>query len=96
GSDGEGTLRPDEVAEAVAWLRDERARLRSEGFAVAEEFDVVLDGELPADRAAAGALAREYADAGATWFIEAYWRPSVATPEFQLERVRSGPPLLSS
>lgn len=92
GSDGEGTLRPDEVADAVAWLRTERDRLRGEGFVVAEEFDVVVDGELPADRDEAGARAREYAEAGATWFIEAYWRPETATPQFQLDRVRSGPP----
>lgn len=92
---GEGPLRPDEVAEAVAWLRTERERLRSEGFAVAEDFDVVVDGELPADRVDAGATVREYAAAGATWFVESYWQPSVATAQFQLERVRSGPPVLS-
>ncbi len=92
GSDGEGTLRPDEVAEAVAWLRAERERLRGEGAELPEEFDVVVEGELPADRDEAGELVRAYSEAGATWFVEAYWRPEKATPEFQLERVRSGPP----
>ncbi|HLU64049.1 MAG TPA: LLM class flavin-dependent oxidoreductase [Protaetiibacter sp.] len=96
GSDGEGMLRPDEVADAVSWLRVERERLHGEGFPLAEELDVVVEGELPADRDAAGALAREYADAGATWLIEAYWRPETATPAFQLDRVRSGPPRLAS
>jgi len=95
GSDGEGTLRPDEVADAVAWLRTERERLRSEGAELPEVFDVVVEGELPADRDDAGELARAYAEAGATWFIEAYWRPETATPEFQLDRVRSGPPRVS-
>lgn len=94
GSDGEGTLRPDEVAEAVAWLRTERDRLRADGLPVTEAFDVVVEGELPADREAAGTLARAYAAAGATWFVEAYWRPETATPEFQLGRVRTGPPRL--
>src|SRR5690554_1502672 len=69
GSDGEGTLRPDEVAEAVAWLHTERERLRSEGAELPEEFDVVVEGEMPADRAEASELARAYAEAGATWFI---------------------------
>lgn len=94
-SDGEGSLRPDEVADAVAWLREERDRLRSAGTPVAEQFDVVVEGELPADRAEAGAQVRAYAEAGATWFIEAYWDPGTATPEAQLERVRSGPPTLA-
>jgi len=64
--------------------------------APADSLVRVVEGELPADRDAAGALAREYADAGATWLIEAYWRPETATPAFQLDRVRSGPPRLAS
>ena len=95
GSTGEGPLRPEEVAEAVAWLRAERERLRGEGAVLSEQFDVAVEGELPADRDEAGALARAYADAGATWFVEAYWQPTSATPEAQLERVRSGPPRLT-
>ncbi|MDQ2623564.1 MAG: LLM class flavin-dependent oxidoreductase [Actinomycetota bacterium] len=95
GSDGEGTLRPDEVAAAVTWLRTERERLQGEGFAVSDAFDVVVEGELPADRDEAGTIVRAYEEAGATWFVEAYWRPELATPRFQLDRVRSGPPKAS-
>lgn len=95
GSEGEGMLRPEEVAQAVTWLSGERERLRGEGAELPEHFEVAVEGELPADRDEAGALAREYADAGATWLVEAYWQASSATPEMQLERVRSGPPRLA-
>src|SRR5690606_14843999 len=71
GSDGEGTLRPDEVAAAVRWLRTERERLQGEGFAVSDAFDVGVEGELPADRDEAGTIVRAYEEAGATWFVEA-------------------------
>ncbi len=93
GSAGDaGPWRPQEVADAVAWLRDERARSRAEGAPVVEHVDVVLDGPLPADRREARALVEAYAEAGATWFVASDWEPASATPEAQLERVLSGPP----
>lgn len=54
-------------------------------------YDVVLSGRLPADPAAADDLLAGYADAGATWWVEADWRPG-ATVESQRDRGRRGPP----
>lgn len=58
-----------------------------------EPFEVIVQGSTPLDRAAATAAARPYADAGATWWVEADWEH--ATPATLLARVTAGPPRVS-
>jgi alkanesulfonate monooxygenase SsuD/methylene tetrahydromethanopterin reductase-like flavin-dependent oxidoreductase (luciferase family) len=78
---------PDEVAELVAWLREQRAAAGQDG-----PFDVVVQGKLSADRAEAADQAKAMAAAGATWWVEAWWDPARDTPESLLAKVRQGPP----
>ncbi|WP_127572981.1 LLM class flavin-dependent oxidoreductase [Georgenia faecalis] len=74
-----------ELSAMVAWVAERRGP-------DAEPFDVVLEGELPADRDAAGEHVRALADAGATWWVDSYWDLEHETPERLLDRIRQGPP----
>jgi hypothetical protein len=74
---------PDEVREMSAYVKAQREETTP--------FDIVLEGETPGDDpAAAAAIVRPYAEAGATWWIEARW----TAPDLEqvLERIRQGPP----
>jgi alkanesulfonate monooxygenase SsuD/methylene tetrahydromethanopterin reductase-like flavin-dependent oxidoreductase (luciferase family) len=60
-------------------------------------FDIIMEGETPGDdREAGAAIVRRWADAGATWWIEALWgspdKPTV--PEVVRKRIDQGPPRL--
>ncbi len=61
-------------------------------------FDIVLEGDTPGDDVEqASAIVRPYAEAGATWWLEAVWRFFYATPgevDGMLTRIRQGPPRL--
>ena len=57
-------------------------------------FDIVAEGATPGDRPdEAAATIREWAAAGATWWIEALW--NAESPEAVWRRVAQGPPRLS-
>lgn len=76
-------LTPDDVRE----IRDFIAAHRTE----TTPFDIVVEGTTPGDdSAAAAAIIRGWADAGATWWIEALWNADSA--EAVWARVRQGPP----
>ncbi|MEW6223250.1 MAG: LLM class flavin-dependent oxidoreductase [Chloroflexota bacterium] len=77
---------PDVLPPIVDWVRRERpAELRD------RPFEIVVDGVTPADDpAAAAAIARAHAEAGATWWIEADWMDT--TPEGLRRRILGGPP----
>lgn len=63
--------------------------------AAAAPFDIVVEGRTPAnDRAAAAARVRPWADAGATWWIEALWGAPDEPPDPAglLRRIEQGPP----
>ena len=82
-------LTPAVLAEAVAWLRTERA---AAGLDPAG-YDVVVDGAVTGDGAPDPARVREWADAGATWWLETDW--SVGRDDvrrFGLARLGKGPP----
>jgi len=89
--EGEAELTPDVLRQGVAWVREQRsaAGLPMDGY------DVVAEGTTdPAEPEAAAAVARSWADAGATWWLEADWSsmdPDAvrATAE---ARLRAGPP----
>jgi len=59
-------------------------------------FDIVLEGDTPGDDPAqAAAIVRPYAEAGATWWLEAVWRFFYAAPgevNGMLTRIKQGPP----
>lgn len=75
---------PAELRPITAWLDRERPTWRSDGF------DVVAQGTTPADRERAAGIVGPWAEAGATWWIDADWQG--ATVESQLRRIRGGPP----
>ena len=81
---------PEQVAEVAAWIAEERGRLRAEGIPLDGTFEIVVSGRLPADPAAAAARIEQLGDAGATWWVEAWWEPK-DTPAALRERVRQGP-----
>jgi alkanesulfonate monooxygenase SsuD/methylene tetrahydromethanopterin reductase-like flavin-dependent oxidoreductase (luciferase family) len=57
-----------------------------------DDFDIVWEGETPGDDPeAAASIVRPYAEAGATWWIEAPWTPPNASEDLR-RRIRQGPP----
>ncbi len=76
-------LTPGIVREISAWTARERPD-------DAGPFDVVVQGTSPADAREAGATVRPWADAGATWWIEAAWQG--ATVDSLRARISAGPP----
>jgi alkanesulfonate monooxygenase SsuD/methylene tetrahydromethanopterin reductase-like flavin-dependent oxidoreductase (luciferase family) len=83
-------LTPDLLAEGVEWIRKERA---DHGLAM-EGYDIVAEGVTAADAASAAEVVRPWADAGATWWIEADWstmEPRAARANAE-RRLIAGPP----
>jgi hypothetical protein len=93
GEDGRVSMRSptaDEVRAMKAFVEANRAERTP--------FDIVLEGDTPDDdHEQAAAVVRPYAEAGATWWLEAVWRFFYATPgevDGMLARIRQGPPRL--
>jgi alkanesulfonate monooxygenase SsuD/methylene tetrahydromethanopterin reductase-like flavin-dependent oxidoreductase (luciferase family) len=81
-----GRPTPDDVRAMKAWVEERRT--------ATTPFDVVVEGETPGDDAVkSGEIVRPWAEAGATWWLEAMW----STPELDQvrERIRQGPPRLT-
>ncbi|MBA3851642.1 MAG: LLM class flavin-dependent oxidoreductase, partial [Chloroflexi bacterium] len=77
-------LTPDDVRELRAWL----AARRPDGA----PFDIILEGETPADDpAAAAAYVRPLAEAGATWWLEGLW-DAMGDSDRLRRRIVAGPP----
>jgi alkanesulfonate monooxygenase SsuD/methylene tetrahydromethanopterin reductase-like flavin-dependent oxidoreductase (luciferase family) len=71
---------PQDAAAVRAWLADHGA---------APGFDIIADGETPADDpGAAAATVASWAEAGCTWWLETRWAES----ESFRDRVAAGPP----
>ena len=81
---------PDQVADVVSWVGEERERLRADGVELGPRYDVVVSGRLPDDPDAAAERIDGLAAAGATWWVEARWTPQDTAADL-LERVRRGP-----
>jgi alkanesulfonate monooxygenase SsuD/methylene tetrahydromethanopterin reductase-like flavin-dependent oxidoreductase (luciferase family) len=73
---------PEEVREMLDWIRHRRGDDRP--------FDVVVEGDTSASDPSAPENVAAYAEAGATWYIEAMWGATSAEAVF--ERARRGPP----
>ena len=77
-------LTPGDIREMRTWLAD---RLPD-----GAPFDIILEGETPADDpAAAAGQVRPLADAGATWWLEGLW-DAMGDPDRLRERIEAGPP----
>ena len=72
---------PTQIAAQVTMIHQHRS--------TNEPFEVAVDGT---SKAGDSALAREYADAGATWWFEAIFE-SRGPLEAQIERIKAGPPI---
>ncbi|MEU4289509.1 LLM class flavin-dependent oxidoreductase [Kribbella sp. NPDC026596] len=85
-----GELTPELLAEGVAWIRQERA---AHGLTM-DGYDVVAEGTTTADDPNAADTVRPWANAGATWWIDADWSsmdPTAARVAAE-RRLRAGPP----
>jgi alkanesulfonate monooxygenase SsuD/methylene tetrahydromethanopterin reductase-like flavin-dependent oxidoreductase (luciferase family) len=78
---------PDDARALAGWLAGHEAK---------PGFDIVADGETPAqDRAAAAAVVGPWADAGCTWWLETRWEMPHDSAERMSqvrERLAAGPP----
>jgi alkanesulfonate monooxygenase SsuD/methylene tetrahydromethanopterin reductase-like flavin-dependent oxidoreductase (luciferase family) len=92
--DDQASMTPAHLRDGVDWIRDERA---GRGLDMAG-YDIVWEGTTTADDPAAAAEAvTEWADAGATWWLESDWStvgasPTVAADSYR-RRLRAGPPV---
>ena len=78
-------LTPDDVREIAAYVAASRT--------ATTPFDIVAEGATPGDRPdEAAEIIRGWAEAGATWWIEALW--NAESPQAVWQRVEQGPPQL--
>jgi hypothetical protein len=71
---------PQDAVAVRAWLTEQGRP---------DAFDVIADGETPADDpAAAAATVRSWADAGCTWWLETRWKAR----DQMRRRLEAGPP----
>jgi alkanesulfonate monooxygenase SsuD/methylene tetrahydromethanopterin reductase-like flavin-dependent oxidoreductase (luciferase family) len=75
---------PGGLVPIVAWLDRERPNWRSDGF------ELLAQGSTPADASRAADIVRPWAQAGATWWIDADWE--AASIASQRARIAIGPP----
>jgi alkanesulfonate monooxygenase SsuD/methylene tetrahydromethanopterin reductase-like flavin-dependent oxidoreductase (luciferase family) len=85
---GIAEVTPDDVRAMRAYIHERRPHSSD----TAGPFDIVCEGETPADDPAhAAAIVRPFAEAGATWWTESMWSAGDDLPRVR-ERIRSGPP----
>jgi alkanesulfonate monooxygenase SsuD/methylene tetrahydromethanopterin reductase-like flavin-dependent oxidoreductase (luciferase family) len=84
---GPGLPPPEKLAEAVTWIAQERA---GRGLGM-EDYDVVVEGTTEPGQEAV-AQVQAWADAGATWWLEAAWGMEGDVTEQCRARLRAGPP----
>jgi alkanesulfonate monooxygenase SsuD/methylene tetrahydromethanopterin reductase-like flavin-dependent oxidoreductase (luciferase family) len=89
-----GPSTPADIRAGTEWIRDFRT---VEGLRV-DGYDVICEGTTPGDDPEAGAAqVRPWAEAGATWWIEADWgQPREAVRDYAEQRLALGPPRLGS
>jgi hypothetical protein len=92
GDDGQ---RRDVTPHDMLEIRDFVASKRTE----ATPFDIVMEGETPGDDPArARAIVRQWADAGATWWVETRWEVPRDADGLKIvrDRILQGPPRVDS
>lgn len=80
--DGFDPLKPDEMRKVSDWVTEQRG---------GEPFELVAEGVLPTDGAAAREKIEALEAAGVTWWIDSNWDFDTVTPDGLLERIRRGP-----
>lgn len=84
---------PDQIRAGTEWIRDLRT---VEGLPVTG-YDIVCEGQTPADPEQGAALVAPWQSAGATWWIEADWSVArEAVRDYAEERLTAGPPRTGS
>jgi hypothetical protein len=79
-----GEIEPADIREMAAYVAAHRA--------ATTPFDIVMEGRTPGDDPGKAAEeVRRWADAGATWWLEAMWT-APNTPDDVRTRIRQGPP----
>jgi hypothetical protein len=79
--------KPSELRAMVDYIHERRT--------LDTPFEVVVEGKTPGDDPVkAAAIVKEWADAGATWWNEAFWDAPTGEEGLKLvlERIRQGPP----
>jgi hypothetical protein len=76
------------IAAIAEWVARERPAAAAE-----RPFEIVAQGTTPADPVRASEVVGAYAEAGATWWIDADW--DGGTVEVLRRRIGAGPPRLS-
>jgi alkanesulfonate monooxygenase SsuD/methylene tetrahydromethanopterin reductase-like flavin-dependent oxidoreductase (luciferase family) len=87
---GDGDLTPEQLTEGVEWIRTER---NAHGLTM-DGYDVITEGNTSADDPAAADTVRPWAEAGATWWIDADWSSMDRDVVHQAaeRRLKAGPP----
>jgi hypothetical protein len=81
-----GEVTPADVRAMATYVAKQRA---------GGPFDVVVEGRTPGDDPeAAAAVVRPYAEAGATWWLDAMWTAPNGIDDVRV-RLRQGPPRLA-
>jgi alkanesulfonate monooxygenase SsuD/methylene tetrahydromethanopterin reductase-like flavin-dependent oxidoreductase (luciferase family) len=83
------TTDPAAIRELAAFVARERS-----SELTGTPFEILVDGTTPPEADAAAATVRPFADAGATWWIEADW--TGATVDSLRRRIAAGPPTARS
>jgi hypothetical protein len=82
-----GTVTPDDVRAMAAYVAENRS--------ATTPFEIVVEGRTPGDDpAAATATVRPFAEAGATWWLDAMWEAPNGLEDVRA-RIRQGPPGLA-
>ncbi|HKS70035.1 MAG TPA: LLM class flavin-dependent oxidoreductase [Ktedonobacterales bacterium] len=77
-------MKPNDLRALAGYIAEHRTQTTP--------FDIIMEGETPGDDpAAAAAIVRPWAEAGATWWNEARWG-AMGEPEIVRARIRQGPP----
>lgn len=82
-------IKPDDISAMIEWLDANGGRRPG--------FDVVMEGETPADDAAAATeMVRQWADAGCTWWLDSRWEVPKGHDAMTVvrDRIEAGPPRL--
>ena len=85
-ADGSGDrMTPDDIRAMAAYIRERRGDHSG-------PFDIIIEGRTPGDaRDRARSLVQPYAEAGATWWMDAMWSAPNSFEDVRA-RVRQGPP----
>jgi hypothetical protein len=79
------TDKPDDIRAIAEYVARERPQKLGD-----PPFEIVTQGRTSPDNADAAAVVRPFAEAGATWWIDADWED--ATAESIRRRILAGPP----